>query len=29
LIAINKRYKIPASGIRITGIPRGSGDKRQ
>ncbi len=27
LIAINKRYKIPASGIRITGIPRGSSDK--
>ena len=21
LIAINKRYKVPASGIRITGIP--------
>jgi 8-hydroxy-5-deazaflavin:NADPH oxidoreductase len=22
LIAINKRYKVPASGIRITGVPR-------
>ena len=21
LIAINKRYKVPASGIRITGVP--------
>ena len=27
LIALNKRYKIPASGIRITGIPRGNSDK--
>jgi len=24
LIAINKRYKIPASGIRITGVPSGT-----
>ena len=24
LIAINKRYKVPASGIRITGIPDGA-----
>jgi len=23
LIAINKRYKVPGSGIRITGVPRG------
>jgi 8-hydroxy-5-deazaflavin:NADPH oxidoreductase len=22
LIAINKRYKVPASGLRITGVPR-------
>jgi hypothetical protein len=21
LIALNKRYKVPASGIRITGLP--------
>ena len=27
LIAINKRYKVPASGIRITGIPD-AGEKR-
>lgn len=24
LIALNQRYKVPASGIRITGIPRGA-----
>jgi hypothetical protein len=23
LIALNKRYKVPASGIRITGLPGG------
>jgi NADPH-dependent F420 reductase len=25
LIALNRRYKVPDSGIRITGIPRGEG----
>jgi NADPH-dependent F420 reductase len=27
LIAINKRYKVPASGIRITGVPPQSGER--
>jgi NADPH-dependent F420 reductase len=26
LIAINKRYKVPGSGLRITGVPRAAGD---
>jgi len=28
LIAINKRYKVPASGIRITGVPDAGREKR-